>query len=195
MKCAVNMAFANRQIILHRVREVFADVFKKSPEELGMRQVYDVTHNTAALEEHEVDGVQRELLIHRKGATRAFPPNRKEVPDIYRQTGQPVIIGGSMETGSHLMVGVEEGAPVFYSTAHGSGRLMSRSAARKRFSGREKLRQLQERGIVIRTSSLSGLAEESGEAYKDIDEVVRAADLAGLSRSVVRFIPIGNVKG
>ncbi len=195
MKCAVNMAFANRQAILHRVREVFADVFKKSPEDLGMGQVYDVTHNTAVLEKHEVDGEEKELLVHRKGATRAFPPGREELPEIYRKIGQPVIIGGSMETGSHLMVGVEEGKQTFYSTAHGSGRVMSRTAARKKFYSRSKHREMEEKGIYVRTSSFSGLAEEAAGAYKDIDEVVRATDCSGLSRSVVRFTPIGNVKG
>lgn len=195
MKCAVNMSFANRQVILHRIREVFSDVFGKSPEDLGIRQVYDVTHNTAKLENHAVDGTMRQVLIHRKGATRAFGPGMGDIPDGYREAGQPVIIGGSMETGSYLLAGVESGSRTFYSTAHGSGRTMSRHSARKLYHGKGLLRDMQERGIYVRTSSLKGLAEEAGAAYKDIDEVVTAAEIAGISRRVARFVPIGNIKG
>jgi tRNA-splicing ligase RtcB len=196
MACAVNMAYANRQLILYRIRRVFAEVFGRSPESLGMRQVYDVCHNTAKLETHPAPGGgTRRLLVHRKDATRALPPGAADVPDTYRDLGQPVIIGGSMETGSYLLCGQESGAPAFFSTAHGSGRTMSREQAKKRFHGRSLLEDLAARGIYVRTESLPGLAEEAGGAYKDIDEVVRSVKTAGLSRPVVRFTPIGNLKG
>lgn len=189
------MSFANRQVILHRVREVFSQVFGRSAEDMGMHQVYDVAHNTAKLERHLVNGEERELLVHRKGATRAFGPGMPGLPDRYRKTGQPVIIGGSMETGSYLLVGVPEGAQSFYSTAHGSGRTMSRTKARKLWRGQTLQKDMEAKGIYVRTASFSGLAEEAGEAYKSIDEVVLATELAGLSRRVVRFMPVGNVKG
>jgi tRNA-splicing ligase RtcB len=195
MKCAANMSFANRQVILHRVREVFSEVFGRDPAELGMEMVYDVAHNTAKLETHLVDGVPRELLVHRKGATRAFAPGMADLPAEYRETGQPVIIGGSMETGSYLLAGVPTGAAAFFSTAHGSGRTMSRTKARKLFPGRKLLRSLEERGIYVRSGSFAGLAEEAGPAYKDVDAVVEATSRAGLSHPVARFTPIGNVKG
>ena len=195
MKCAVNMSFVNRQVILHRIREVFSEVFGKDPKDLGMRQVYDVSHNTAKLERHVFEGKPRELLVHRKGATRAFGPGMPGLPDVYRKTGQPVILGGSMETGSYLLAGVDTGACTFFTTAHGSGRTMSRAAARKRFRGRQLQEQMEERGIYVRTASWSGLAEEAGPAYKNVDDVVSATERAGLSRRVVRLLPVGNVKG
>ncbi|MFW6250384.1 MAG: RtcB family protein, partial [Alkalispirochaetaceae bacterium] len=129
MQCGVNMAFCNRQMILHGIREVFSDVFGKSADELGIRQVYDVTHNTAKLERHRVEGEERELLVHRKGATRAFAPGMREIPEVYKDIGQPVIIGGSMETGSYLLLGRPEGEATFFTTAHGSGRIMGRRQA------------------------------------------------------------------
>ncbi|MFQ5428582.1 MAG: RtcB family protein [Thermodesulfobacteriota bacterium] len=195
MKCAVNMAFANRQVILHRVREVFSHVFNKSAEDLGMHMVYDVTHNTAKLETHMVEGREKEVLVHRKGATRAFPPGMAGLPERYAAVGQPVIIGGSMETGSYLMAGLESGREAFYTTAHGSGRTMSRRKAKKTFRGESLKRGMEKRGIYVRSVSSSGLAEEAGAAYKDIDAVVEATELAGLSRPVVRLLPIGNIKG
>ena len=195
MKCAVNMAFANRQVILHRIREVFSDVFQRDPRDLGMQMVYDVAHNTAKLEKHPVGGKNRELLIHRKGSTRAFAPGMDGIPACYRETGQPVIIGGSMETGSYLLAGLATGKETFYTTAHGSGRTMSRHQAKKQFRGEKLLRDMRERGIYVRSVSRGGLAEEAGAAYKDIDEVVEATELAGLSKRVVKLVPIGNVKG
>jgi tRNA-splicing ligase RtcB len=195
MKCAMNMSFANRQVILHRIREVFSDVLHKDPAELGMHQVYDVAHNTAKLERHEVGGEIREVLVHRKGATRAFGPGMEDLPDIYQSTGQPVIIGGSMETGSYLLAGLSSGAATFFSTAHGSGRTMSRRQAKKHFRGKELQQDMEKRGIYVHSASWAGLAEEAGAAYKDIDEVVRAASLAGISKPVCRFVPIGNIKG
>jgi tRNA-splicing ligase RtcB len=195
MNCAINIAFLNRQLIMHRVREVFSDIFKKSPEQLGIIPVYDVCHNTAKLETHTIDGREKRLLIHRKGATRAFAAGMSGIPDKYRDVGQPVIIGGSMESGSYLLAGASTGVDAFYTTAHGSGRAMSRKQARKRFYGRDLQKKLEESGIFIRTASLPGLAEEAGAAYKDIDEVVDATSKAGLSRAVARLEPIGNIKG
>ena len=195
MQCAANMSFANRQMILHRIREVFAGVFARDPDALGLRQVYDVAHNIARLETHAVDGARRELLVHRKGATRAFGPRTPGLPAPYRDAGQPVIIGGSMETGSYLLAGVASGAATFFSTAHGSGRTMSRTKAKKQFHGRALQHSMEARGIYVRSGSAAGLAEEAGAAYKDIDAVVAATERAGLSRPVVRLTPIGNVKG
>jgi tRNA-splicing ligase RtcB len=195
MCCAANMSFANRQVILHRVREVFSQVFRRSPEQLGIRTVYDVAHNTAKLEQHRVNDCDRTLLVHRKGATRAFPPGHPELPASYRKTGQPVIIGGSMETGSYVLAGVESGAASFYSTAHGSGRTMSRTRARKLVKGRDLRDRLEERGILVRSASDRGLAEEAGFAYKNVDEVAEATELAGLSRRVAHLVPVANVKG
>lgn len=195
MKCAVNMAFANRQVILHRIREVFSELFHRDPTDLGMRMVYDVAHNTAKLETHEVGGRRREVLIHRKGATRAFGPGAPGLPDCYAKTGQPVIIGGSMETGSYLLAGMATGADAFFTTAHGSGRAMSRHQAKKSYRGDKLQRDMELKGIYVRTDSFGGLAEEAGDAYKNIDEVVEATELAGLSSRVARLVPIGNIKG
>lgn len=195
MKCAVNMAFANRQVILHRIREVFSEIFGKTPQDLGMHQVYDVAHNIAKIERHEIQGRAQNVLVHRKGATRALGPGMGDMPQEYQKTGQPVIIGGSMETGSYLLAGVETGKQTFYSTAHGSGRTMSRHQAKKQFSGRQLLDQMRAKGIYVNTASYSGLAEEAGAAYKDIDEVVLSTEKSGISRRVARFIPVGNVKG
>ena len=195
MKCGINMSFANRQVILHRIREVFSEVFGRSAEDLGMHMVYDVAHNTAKLERHIVDGKERSLLVHRKGATRAFGPGMEDVPQRYKAIGQPVIIGGSMETGSYLLVGTPSGNQTFFSTAHGSGRTMSRTKARKTYSGEKLQKEMERRGIYVRSTSWSGLAEEAGGAYKNVDDVIEATELAGISKRVVRFSPIGNIKG
>jgi tRNA-splicing ligase RtcB (3'-phosphate/5'-hydroxy nucleic acid ligase) len=195
MKCAINMAFASRQVILHHVRQVFAEIFRQTPEQLQMEMVYDVAHNTARLETHQVEGRKRKLLVHRKGATRAFGPGMQGVPDRYQQVGQPVILGGSMETGSYLLAGVPSGVATFYSTAHGAGRAMSRTQARHQFRGQQLQRDMETRGIYVRSDSWGGLAEEAGKAYKDVDQVVTCTERAGLSKRVARFIPIGNVKG
>ena len=195
MQCAINMSFANRQVILHRIREVFSSVLQRDARDLGLRTIYDVCHNTAKLEEHEVGGRRRRLLVHRKGATRAFAAGMPDVPAAFRDLGQPVIIGGSMETGSYLLRGIASGRQAFYTTAHGSGRTMSRAQAKKQFHGKALEQTLAGRGIYIRTVSYAGLAEEAGAAYKDIDAVIAATTAAGLSQPVVRFSPIGNVKG
>ncbi len=160
-----------------------------------MHQVYDVAHNTAKLERHVVDGRERQVLVHRKGATRALGPGAADLSERFREVGQPVIIGGSMETGSYLLAGVADGAQTFFSTAHGSGRTMSRTRARGQFNGRKLHEQMAGRGIYVRTTSYAGLAEEAGGAYKDIDDVIDATQRAGISRRVVRFVPVGNVKG
>jgi tRNA-splicing ligase RtcB len=195
MCCAANMSFANRQVILHRIREVFSDIFGRNADELGIRQVYDVAHNTAKVERHVVDGAERTLLVHRKGATRAFPPGHPELPPEYQKTGQPVIIGGSMETGSFVLAGVASGAASFFSTAHGSGRTMSRTHARKLVRGSELEKSMERRGILVRSASWRGLAEEAGFAYKSVDEVAAATEEAGLSKRVAHLVPVGNVKG
>jgi len=195
MCCAANMSFANRQVILHRVREVFSDVLRQPAEALDIRTVYDVAHNTAKVERHGPPGGERTLLVHRKGATRAFPPGHPELPPTYRETGQPVIIGGSMQTGSYLLAGEASGATSFFSTAHGSGRTMSRTQARKRIRGRDLQQRMAREGILVRTASLRGLAEEAGFAYKDVDAVAEAAERAGISRRVAHLVPVGNVKG
>lgn len=195
MKCAINLSFANRQVILHRVRETFADVLGRDAGDLGLEQIYDVAHNTAKLEEHEVDGQTRRLLVHRKGATRAFGPGMSDLPEAYRQWGQPIILGGSMETGSYLLRGSKDAATTFYSTAHGSGRTMSRKKAKKSWNGEQLQKDMENRGIYVRAAGMAGLAEEAGGAYKDIGDVVEAIDQAGLSKPVVRLRPVGNVKG
>ncbi len=195
MKCAINMSFANRQVILHRIREVFSEIFGRTAEELGMHMIYDVAHNTAKAETHSIDGEEIPLIVHRKGATRAFGPGMEGLPERYRAVGQPVIIGGSMETGSYLLLGTSGGKETFFSTAHGSGRTMSRTRARKIWRGKELQMNLQERGIYVHTTSWRGLAEEAGGAYKNITEVIKAVDLAGISKPLVRFTPLGNVKG
>jgi tRNA-splicing ligase RtcB len=195
MKCGINMSFVNRQVILHRIREVFSQVFERSPEDLGMHMVYDVAHNTAKLEKHIVDGQERSLLVHRKGATRAFGPGMSDLPFRYQETGQPVIIGGSMETGSYLLTGVSTGAQTFFSTAHGSGRTMSRTKARKTGRDSNFKKKCSKRGFMSAVPPMQGLAEEAGGAYKDVDEVIEAAELAGISQRVAKLTPIGNVKG
>jgi tRNA-splicing ligase RtcB len=177
MTCAINMAFANRQVILHRIRAVFSKIFHRSPEDLGMHMVYDVSHNTAKVERHVVDSVKRDLLVHRKGSTRALGPGSEGLPSRYKETGQPVIIGGSMETGSYLLAGLAGASETFCSTAHGSGRTMSRHQAKKSVEGRKLQADMEYRGIYVRTASWGGLAEEAGIAYKDIDDVTEATEL------------------
>jgi len=196
MVCAANSAFANRQVITHRVREVFSDVFKRDARDLGLEIIYDVCHNIAKVERHRVNGEERELVIHRKGATRSFPPGHPELAERYRAIGQPVIIGGSMETGSYLLIGTAKAMEYsFGSTAHGSGRTMSRTAAKKKVHSRDVLQRMERQGIYVRTGSFAGLAEEAGMAYKDISAVVDAVDTLGISKKVVRLQPIGNIKG
>jgi tRNA-splicing ligase RtcB (3'-phosphate/5'-hydroxy nucleic acid ligase) len=193
MCAAVNYAFANRQMIAHWVRDVFARVLGSSA---GMSQVYDVCHNVAKVETHRIDGVETRLCVHRKGATRSFGPGRREIPAAYRAVGQPVIIPGSMGTSSYILAGTAEAeAKSFGSTAHGAGRVMSRHEALKRFRGERIRDELGARGIELRSSNWRGVAEEASEAYKDVDEVVRVSDEAGLGRRVARVVPVGVMKG
>ena len=176
----------------HRVREVFSAVFKKSPEELGMRLVYDVAHNIAKVERYP----EGELVVHRKGATRALGPGSQDLPACYRSVGQPVICGGSMETGSYLLVGTARATDeTFGSTMHGSGRTMSRTQAKKSIRGEQVQQQMKQRGILVKAVSMSGLAEEAGFAYKNISDVVESVDHAGITKKVAELRPIGNIKG
>jgi tRNA-splicing ligase RtcB len=197
MACAANMAFANRQVIMHRVREVFSEVFGRSAEEMEIKLVYDVAHNIAKLEKHKVDGKMKELLVHRKGATRAFGAGRaSDLPTRYKKVGQPVIIGGSMETGSYLLVGTDHADnETFASTAHGAGRIMSREAAKRQFRGDALQKEMEKRGIYVHGSTMAGLAEEAGGAYKDVNSVVDTLEKSGITKRVVLLRPIGNVKG
>jgi tRNA-splicing ligase RtcB len=192
MNCAANTAFANRQVITHQIRESFARVFGKSAEELGMDLVYDVAHNIAKVEPY----LEGELLVHRKGSTRAFGPNSPGLPEVFRRTGQPVICGGSMETGSYLLTGTDRAVQdTFGSTMHGSGRTMSRAQAKKSIRGEQLQQQMKKQGILVKAVSMSGLAEEAGFAYKNISEVVETVERAGITKKVAELRPIGNIKG
>ncbi len=196
MAAAANFAWANRQLILHWLRESFEGVMGRSPEDMGMSLVYDVAHNICKQEEHDVDGRRAKLYVHRKGATRAFDSSRDEVPAKYRSAGQPVLIPGDMGNASYLLVGTAGAmAETFGSTCHGAGRQMSRKAATKRFSERDVLEMLRGRGIYVRAASREGIVEEAPGAYKDVDDVVRIADGAGISRLVARLKPMGVMKG
>jgi tRNA-splicing ligase RtcB len=196
MNAAANTAFANRQVITHRVREVMGTAFGRDPRDLGLSVVYDVCHNTAKLERHRVDGEDLDVVVHRKGATRAFGPGMPDVPATYREIGQPVIIGGSMETGSALLVGTARAmAETWGSTAHGAGRTMSRAQAKRQVWGETLIKSMAERGIVVRAASKSGVAEEAGFAYKDLTAVVDTLHRLDISRRVVSLSPIGNIKG
>ncbi len=196
MACAANFAMCNREAITHWVRECFEKVFDAGARELGMELLYDVSHNLAKAEQHEVGGKKMELIVHRKGATRAFPGSRPEVGESFTESGQPVIIPGDMGTCSYVLVGTEEALKKsFGSTCHGAGRAMSRKAARKQVRGDELLGRLEKEGIMVRAGHLAGLAEEAPEAYKDVGEVVRICEGAGLSRVVARLRPLAVMKG
>ena len=197
MACAANFAFGNRTLITYHTRNVFAKVFGHDPEDLGMGLTYDVCHNIAKFEEHQLaDGSRREVLVHRKGATRSFGPGSKDLAPKYRDVGQPVIIGGSMETGSYILTGTTQSmTEAFGSSAHGSGRTLSRTAAKKRVDGAELQKNMEKRGIYVKGASMKGLAEEAGLAYKDLDDVVSSARDGGLTNPVVKLLPIGNIKG
>ncbi len=195
MGCGVNISFANRQVITHQLRQAFSKVFKKDPEKLGMELLFDVAHNRASIEKHAIGKKERELLIHRKGSTGAYAPGRREIPLKYRKDGSPVIIGGSMETGSYLLVGSDNSEEAFSSTCHGSGRTKSRSQARKSTDGEKLFNSMLKRGIYVKSASWSGLAEESGDSYKNIDRVVDIINSANISRKVCKLLPLGNIKG
>ena len=197
MNAAINFAWVNRQLIMHRTREVFERVFDRSWESMEMELLYDVAHNIAKKETHTIDdaGTERELYVHRKGATRAFPPGSQELPADLRPVGQPVLLPGSMGTASYVLVGEEPG-DAFASCAHGAGRRMSRHAAKRSGQGGGRLRDdLAADGIEVRAGSLRDLPEEAPAAYKDVEEVVEVCEQAGLGRRVARLRPIGVVKG
>lgn len=193
MSAAVNFAFANRQMIAHWVRQVFQKVMGSSE---GMDQVYDVCHNVAKFEQHTIEGRIKKVCIHRKGATRSFGPGRREIPEIYREVGQPVLIPGSMGTASYILVGTDKAEELsFGSTAHGAGRVMSRHEARRRFRGEKIKQELEQKGIELRSTSWRGVAEEAPQAYKDVDEVVRISHEAGIGQLVAKVVPVGVMKG
>ncbi len=196
MACAANYAWANRQCILHWVRESLVKVFGKSRREMGLEQVYDVAHNIAKIETHDVDGKSQSLCVHRKGATRAFPSGHPDIPEAYRKVGQPVLIPGDMGRGSYIALGTDAAMQTtFGSTCHGAGRMQSRAAAKRSQRGADVVRALADRGITVRAGSMGGLAEEASEAYKDVDEVIDITHQVGISRKIVRTLPMGVVKG
>jgi tRNA-splicing ligase RtcB len=195
MACAANFAWANRQLIVHWVRESFEKVLNNSAEDMDMRIVYDVCHNIAKLEKHIIDGKKRKVYVHRKGATRSFGPNSPEIPMKYRSIGQPVLIPGDMGTESYLLKGTKEADETFGSTCHGAGRVMSRHLALKKWRGDAIIGELKNRGIYVHPASLKVAAEEAPDAYKDIRSVVEVTHGAGISKKVVRFAPLGVVKG
>jgi tRNA-splicing ligase RtcB len=196
MRCAANYAWANRQCIMHWTREAFMKTLRSSPGALGMSLVYDVAHNIAKVEEHTVGGIKKKLIVHRKGATRAFPPGHPELPEIYRHTGQPVLIPGDMGRASFVLLGTEKAMEeTFGSTCHGAGRVMSRHEAIRRARGRSIWREMQDKGIIVRSAGRGTLSEEMSEAYKDISDVVDVVHRAGISKKVARLRPLGVVKG
>jgi tRNA-splicing ligase RtcB len=195
MRCAANYAWCNRQILMELTRRVFQKFFNLSPNDLGMDLIYDVAHNIAKIEKHTVDGKEKTLCVHRKGATRAFPPGHKDLPEKYKSVGQPVIIPGDMGRNSYLLVGTEKAAETFYSTCHGSGRMMSRSAAIRSLKGRSIAKELEQKGIFVCSTGRETLAEEAPEAYKNVNEVVGVVHEAGISKRICRMKPLGVVKG
>ena len=193
MSAAVNFAFANRQMIAHWVRQVFLKVMGSSE---GMDQVYDVCHNVAKFEKHRIEGKNKKVCVHRKGATRSFGPGREEIPEVYRKVGQPVLIPGSMGTASYILVGTSKAEDLsFGSTAHGAGRVMSRHEAKRRFRGEKIKEELERKGIELRSTSWKGVAEEASQAYKDVDEVVRVSHDVGIGQLVAKVVPLGVMKG
>ena len=192
MRAAINCALANRQILTHLVRQVFADIVPQA----RLPLLYDVSHNTCKVEEHRIDGELRKLFVHRKGATRAFGPGHPDLPVPLRDAGQPVLIGGSMGTGSYILAGTKESEALAFSSAcHGAGRAMSRHQAMRTWKGRQVVDELADRGIMVRSPSMRGIAEEAPNAYKDVTAVVDAADAAGLARKVARLEPLICIKG
>ena len=192
MSAGINCALANRQVLTHLVREIFADVFPEG----RIKLLYDISHNTCKVETHVIQGKKKRLYVHRKGATRAFGPGQIDLPVEYRHVGQPVLIGGTMGTSSYILAGTEEGMEAaFGSACHGAGRSMSRTQAKKLWHGREVVRSLEAQGILVRGHSYSGIAEEAPGSYKDVSEVVEAAHRAKLARKVARVRPVACVKG
>jgi tRNA-splicing ligase RtcB len=193
MRAAANFAWANRQGITHFARQAFKRIFGQQEE---LRLVYDVCHNIAKLERHQVNGRERKVMVHRKGATRAFPAGRPEVPEVYKSCGQPVLIPGSMGTASYVLVGAEAAMKeTFGTTCHGAGRVMSRTAAKKSAFAQNARQRLEEQGIMVRAETRDGITEEIPEAYKDVDVVIDVVHNAGLAKRVARLKPIGVIKG
>lgn len=196
MACAANYAWANRQMLMHWTREIFEGILQMSSEKLGMHLIYDVCHNIAKREFHTISGERKEVCVHRKGATRAFPPGHSAVPEAYRGVGQPVLIPGDMGRYSYVLVGTERAMEeTFGSTCHGAGRVQSRTQAKKASKGRALHRELEDRGIFVMAASRETLAEEAPEAYKDVSHVVEVVHRAGISRKVAKLLPWGVVKG
>lgn len=196
LAAAANYAFANRQLLAHQARETFLRVLGMGPGELGMRLVYDCGHNNAKFERHEVGGKKREVLVHRKGATRAFPPGSHDIPEAYQEAGQPVLIPGDMGTASYVLAGTEGAMEAsFGSTCHGAGRRMSRTQARASVRGKSIVREMEARGVLVACASLKNLAEEIPEAYKNVSEVVDVVHQAGIAKKVARLKPVAVVKG
>ena len=196
MFAALNFAWSNRQMITHWTRKSFERVFNQTESDLDMKLVYDVAHNIAKVEKHKVDGQDRKLVVHRKGATRAFPSNRDEIPSRYRDLGQPVLVPGSMGTSSWILLGKPNSMDLsFGSTAHGAGRTMSRSKARRNFTEDNVKKSLNDKGIFIKALTRDGVVEETPEAYKDVDSVVNVSHNLGIATKVAKLIPIGVIKG
>ncbi len=196
MCCGANFAWTNRQLITHGVRDAFAKTFGRSAEDLSIEIVYDVCHNIGKVEEHVIDGRRREVVVHRKGATRAFPPGHPETPPEYQEVGQPVLIPGDMGTCSFVLVGLPSAMTrSFGSSCHGAGRLMSRAAATRKYRANEVVKNLGDRGIYIHAATRAGIVEEAPGAYKNVEDVVRVAEGAGLTKIVARMVPLGVVKG
>jgi len=195
MKCAANYAWANRQCLMHLTRRVFDRVFNRRQQDMGLNLVYDVAHNIAKIERYTINGKEKIFCVHRKGATRAFPPGHPELPSKDRKIGQPVIIPGDMGRNSFLLVGTEKAQETFFSTCHGAGRLMSRSAAIRCSRGRSISRELEDKGIIVKSSGRETLAEEMPDAYKDVNDVVNVVHGAGISKKVCRMRPLGVIKG
>ena len=193
MASAANYAWANRQMIAHFIRKVWKEILGQKNSSLS--SLYDVAHNIIKKEKYSIDGKETELAIHRKGATRAFPPGHPEISQRYQETGQPVLIPGSMGTASYILAGTKEGEEAFYSTSHGAGRTMSRHAATRRISGQEVINSLKSRGIMVKCRSSKGIAEEAPLAYKDVDKVVEVVHGAGLSKKVAKLKPLAVIKG
>ncbi len=196
MRAAANYAWANRQCIMHWARESFMKVFGISPKKLGMTLIYDVAHNIAKIEEHEVNGERKKLIVHRKGATRAFPPGHPELPEVYKKLGQPVLIPGDMGRVSFILLGTQKAMrETFGSTCHGAGRVLSRHQAIKKAKGRSIKREMEDKGIIVMSAGRETLAEEMSDAYKDISNVVDVVHRAGISKKVAKLRPIGVIKG
>jgi len=196
MFAALNFAWSNRQMITHWTRKVFERIFKQSESDLDMKLIYDVAHNIAKVEKHKIDGQLKSVVVHRKGATRAFPAGRDEIPQKYRDLGQPVFIPGSMGTGSWILLGKPNSMNIsFGSTAHGAGRMMSRSAARRSYTDAQVQKTLADRGIFIKALTREGIVEETPEAYKDVDAVVNVSHELGIATKVAKLVPIGVIKG